>query len=254
MSTVPRPELPAATSFIPLCAPEIGGNEWRYVKECLDTGWVSSVGAFVDRFERELAQVVGTRYAVAMQSGKKVYVSNWAGRRPRPGDVADENHNIVIDPRTGIPSTGTISVIDAEKNAVVKDIDVGLHPSAMALTPKGDRLFVANANSDTVSVIDTESDTVVHSISVRPETKAPIGSSPNALAVSPDGKTLVTAFSPGLVALDISDPANPKEISRLDFSPPFINAGSQSLHSALPLWDRNLVFVASEASNAHASG
>jgi hypothetical protein len=67
--------------------------------------------------------------------------------------------------------------------------------------------------------------------------------------VSPDGKTLVTAFSPGLVALDISDPANPKEISRLDFSPPFINAGSQSLHSALPLWDRNLVFVASEASN-----
>jgi hypothetical protein len=67
--------------------------------------------------------------------------------------------------------------------------------------------------------------------------------------VSPDGKTAVMAFSPGLVALDISDPANPKEISRLDFSPPFINAGSQSLHSALPLWDRNLVFVASEASN-----
>ena len=57
------------------------------------------------------------------------------------------------------------------------------------------------------------------------------------------------AFSPGLVNLDISNPAAPKEISRLDFSPPFINAGSQSLHSALPLWDRQLLFVASEASN-----
>ena len=67
--------------------------------------------------------------------------------------------------------------------------------------------------------------------------------------VSPDGRTLVMAFSPGLVILDISDPSKPQEISRLDFSPPFINAGSQSLHSALPLWDRNLVFVASEASN-----
>lgn len=58
-----------AGPFIPLCAPEVGGNEWRYVKECLDTGWVSSVGAYVDRFEADLASAVGTRYAVAMQSG-----------------------------------------------------------------------------------------------------------------------------------------------------------------------------------------
>ncbi len=35
---------PALDGLMPLCAPEIGGNEWRYVKECLDTGWVSSVG------------------------------------------------------------------------------------------------------------------------------------------------------------------------------------------------------------------
>ena len=34
--------------------PEFAGREWEYVKECLDTGWVSSVGAFVDRFERDL--------------------------------------------------------------------------------------------------------------------------------------------------------------------------------------------------------
>ena len=152
--------------------------------------------AVIDLETRNITEIVAGMHpytTVATQSGKKVYVSNWAGRRPRPGDIADENHNIVIDARTGIPSTGTVSVIDTEKNAVIKDIDVGLHPSAMALTPKGDRLFVANANSDTVSVIDTESDTVVHSISVRPETKAPIGSSPNALAVSPDGKTLHVA-------------------------------------------------------------
>jgi perosamine synthetase len=55
--------------LIPLCAPEIRGNEWKYVKECLDTGWVSSVGSFVGRFERELATHVGTRAAVATSSG-----------------------------------------------------------------------------------------------------------------------------------------------------------------------------------------
>ncbi len=65
--------------------------------------------------------------------------------------------------------------------------------------------------------------------------------------VSPDGRTLVMAFAPSLVILDISDPSKPQEISRIDFSPPFINVGSQSLHSALPLWDRNLVYVSSEA-------
>lgn len=55
--------------FIPLCAPEIRGNEWKYIKECLDTNWVSSVGPFVERFERELAAYVGTKYAVATCNG-----------------------------------------------------------------------------------------------------------------------------------------------------------------------------------------
>jgi hypothetical protein len=68
-------------------------------------------------------------------------------------------------------------------------------------------------------------------------------------SVSPDGKMLTMGFSPGIVNLDISDPAKPQEIGRLDFSPPFINAGSQSIHTVLPLWDRNLLMVNSEASN-----
>jgi len=55
--------------MVPLCVPEIRGNEWKYIKECLDTNWVSSVGAFVDRFERELADYVGTKYAVATCNG-----------------------------------------------------------------------------------------------------------------------------------------------------------------------------------------
>jgi perosamine synthetase len=71
MTTVPLPTAPpgAATDAIPLCVPEIGGNEWRYVRECLDTGWVSSAGAFVDRFEREVAERARTAHAVATVNG-----------------------------------------------------------------------------------------------------------------------------------------------------------------------------------------
>ena len=64
-----EPGAPAAEGMIPLCVPEIRGNEWKYIKECLDTNWVSSVGPFVDRFERELADYVGTEYAVATCNG-----------------------------------------------------------------------------------------------------------------------------------------------------------------------------------------
>lgn len=57
------------SKFIPLAEPMIGGNEWKYVKECLDTSWVSSVGSYVDLFERMLADYVGTRHAVATVNG-----------------------------------------------------------------------------------------------------------------------------------------------------------------------------------------
>lgn len=62
-------EAPPDADFIPLIVPEIRGNEWRYVKECLDTNWVSSVGSYVDRFEQMVAQQAGTKHAVATVNG-----------------------------------------------------------------------------------------------------------------------------------------------------------------------------------------
>ncbi|MEO8530995.1 MAG: LegC family aminotransferase [Deltaproteobacteria bacterium] len=55
--------------MVPLHAPEFRGREWELVKDCLDTGWVSSVGSYVDRFEREVAQASGVRYGVAVVNG-----------------------------------------------------------------------------------------------------------------------------------------------------------------------------------------
>lgn len=47
----------------------MGGNELQYVTECIETGWVSSVGAYVDKFEKISAEFAGTKYAVATSSG-----------------------------------------------------------------------------------------------------------------------------------------------------------------------------------------
>lgn len=49
--------------------PQFGGNEWLYLKECLDSTFVSSVGPFVNRFETELAGFTGAKHAVAMVNG-----------------------------------------------------------------------------------------------------------------------------------------------------------------------------------------
>lgn len=61
--------LPADPAPVALHEPSFKGNEWAYVKECLDTGWVSSAGKFVDRFESQLAEYTGVKRAVAVVNG-----------------------------------------------------------------------------------------------------------------------------------------------------------------------------------------
>lgn len=56
-------------ALIPLHEPEFRGQEWTYVKDCLDTGWVSSVGSYVDRIETDLAAITGVERAIAVVNG-----------------------------------------------------------------------------------------------------------------------------------------------------------------------------------------
>jgi perosamine synthetase len=55
--------------MIPLSVPSIKGNEWQYVKDCLDTEWVSSAGHYVEKFEGDLGGFVGVSHAVACVNG-----------------------------------------------------------------------------------------------------------------------------------------------------------------------------------------
>jgi perosamine synthetase len=70
---------------IPLCVPDVSGNEWRYVRECLDSAWLAD-GAFLGRFESMVAQRAGTECAVAVVNGTAALHLALLVAGVRPGD------------------------------------------------------------------------------------------------------------------------------------------------------------------------
>lgn len=91
-----------------LSEPQLGGNEWRYLKECLDSGWVSSVGPFVERFEREMAAYVGTTHAVAVVNGTAALHIALLIAGVQPGD------EVVVPTLTFIAAVNAIRYCGAE--------------------------------------------------------------------------------------------------------------------------------------------
>ncbi len=130
-------------------------------------------------------------FAIAVDPAKKVaYVANWA-------DESGRGHGV-----------GTVSVVDLRnplKPREVAWVKVGHHPVAVQLTKDRRRLFVANTNDDSISVLDVSGRArVVATQTVRPVQGAPAGAHPDALALSPDGKTLFVALA-GANAIEILD-------------------------------------------------
>ena len=89
----------------------------------------------------------------------------------------------------------SVTAVDVATRTVRTHVQVGNHPNALAVNPShgSQDLFVANGDSDTVSVVSTASNTVTRTFDLAPYRGAAEGSNPNALAVSPDGRTLYVA-------------------------------------------------------------
>ncbi|AIE87730.1 alkaline phosphatase family protein [Fimbriimonas ginsengisoli] len=86
-----------------------------------------------------------------------------------------------------------VAEVDTDAMRVVRTIPTGRHPNDMLVS--GERLFVACGNDDTVDVLDLHTGTREERILVRPWPDAPAGSTPHALAITPDGKRLYVANS-----------------------------------------------------------
>lgn len=116
MSTLFEPgAMPIDDDFIPLCVPTLRGNEWQYIKDCLDTNWVSSVGAYVDRFEEMVANYVGAKYAVATVNGTAALHIALLVAGVKPDDEVLVSDLTFIAPANAIRYVGAWPVfIDAE--------------------------------------------------------------------------------------------------------------------------------------------
>lgn len=102
---------------IPLAVPSIGGNAARYLQECLDTNFVSSVGPFVERFEREFAAAVGARHAVAVASGTAAIHLALRVLEVGPGD------EVLVPSLTFVASANPVRYVGAEVTLVDSEPD-----------------------------------------------------------------------------------------------------------------------------------
>ena len=94
--------------MIPLSIPNISGNEWQYVKDCLDTGWISSAGAYVNKFEEAIQNYTGVKYAIACMNGT-------AGLQASLNLAGVSSSDIVIAPNlTFVATLNAISYSGAE--------------------------------------------------------------------------------------------------------------------------------------------
>jgi YVTN family beta-propeller protein len=126
--------------------------------------------------------------------GNDAFVSNEGGRPARPGEYTNNSDgtNIVASKVTGAATTGTVSEVNLVTGREVKEIKVGLEPTAEYLAPDG-TLMVANSNDDSVSLINPSSAQVVQTFSVNPLPGSTVGSYPNAITM-PDPHTILVSI------------------------------------------------------------
>jgi YVTN family beta-propeller protein len=164
----------------------LNGNN-QVIKQDLITGdtvWIADPGV--------------APYGLTLAAGK-LYVTNWAGRHPQEGekDVAGIPWGAakVNNRAGGSTREGSVSVIDPETGAVLREIIVGLHPNEIISDQNGRYVYVTNSNSDNVTVINTLIDQITETVSVRlqPEINPYFGDSPNGLCLSSDQRHLYVA-------------------------------------------------------------
>lgn len=94
--------------MIALSEPFINGNEWKYIKECLDSNWVSSAGKFVGAFEDKICEFTGVKHAIACINGTSaLHISLIVA-----GVVA--NDEVIVPTLTFIAPVNAIKYVNAD--------------------------------------------------------------------------------------------------------------------------------------------
>src|SRR5450755_2675988 len=149
----------------------------------------------IDTATNQLTSVtkVGNAPRQVVVVGHDAFVSNEGGRPAKPGQFTNQSDGtaIVASKVTGAATTGTVSEVNLGTGKEVKEIPVGLQPTAEYLAADG-TLMVANSNDDTFSLIDPKTATVVQTVNVNPLPGSTVGSYPNAITMPDSHHILVS--------------------------------------------------------------
>jgi perosamine synthetase len=119
-------EIYGTKKLIPLHEPKFIGNEKKYLNQCIDTTFVSSVGKFVDKFEKKIAKYTGAKYAIATTNGTSaLHVSLMLAG-------VEQDDEVITQPLNFVASCNAISYCRAKPIFIDVDIDtMGLSPFAL---------------------------------------------------------------------------------------------------------------------------
>lgn len=125
------------SEFIPVNKPSLEGNEARYLKECIDSGWISSEGPFVGRLEREFAAAADRKWGIAVCNGSAALDAAVAALHLSPGDEVILPAFTIISCAAAIVRAGAVPVlVDSDPvtwNMRVDQIEQKLTPRSKAI-------------------------------------------------------------------------------------------------------------------------
>lgn len=120
-------------TFLPVAEPDLGELEERYVMEAVRSGWVSSMGPFIERFEKSFASYCGVKHAIALSNGTVAIHIALVARGIGPGD------EVIVPDLTFVATAAAVKHAGATPVLVdVRESDWNLDPElvARAITPK----------------------------------------------------------------------------------------------------------------------
>lgn len=207
------------TDFIPVSAPALLGNEKRYVNECLDSTWISSIGAFIETFEQRFAAYCRTGHAVSCANGTVALHLALLGIGIGPGD------EVLVPSLTYIASANAVRYCGAEPvfvdcdrrtwNLDPADLERKITPRTRAVmavhlygkpAPMAEILAIARTRG--LAVVEDVAEAVGATYGGRPA-----GSLADVSAFSFFGNKVITCGEGGMVLTD--DPALARRIRQL---------------------------------------
>jgi perosamine synthetase len=125
--------------MIPVSEPLLDGNELTYVSECIGTGWISSSGAYIERFEQGWAEYCGVKHGIAVSSGTAGLQIAVDALRPEPGgEIIMPSLTIISCALAAVRAGAVPVVVDCDPKTYCIDIDqvaAAITPRTLAIMP-----------------------------------------------------------------------------------------------------------------------